>query len=79
MSMGNALAPNWHISFYVQLGLPDKGREIKGLVVCYVVWLGSMISGDGSLDARKARGLDPCCGQDGYRAQVPQHPIDSYR
>ncbi len=27
----------------------------------------------------KMRGLVPCCGQDGYRAQVPQHPIDSYR
>ncbi len=20
----------------------------------------------------------PCCGQDGYRAQVPQQPIDTY-
>ena len=25
-----------------QLGLPDKGGANKGLVVCYVVWLGSM-------------------------------------
>ncbi len=30
------------------------------------------------MDKRKVRSLDPCCGQDGYRAQVPQHPIDSY-
>ncbi len=22
-------------------------------------------------------GLVPCCGQDSYRAQVPQHPIDT--
>ncbi len=24
-------------------------------------------------------GLSPYCGQDGYRAQVLQHPIDTYR
>ena len=30
-----------------------------------------------SLDKRKVRGLVPCCGQDGYRAQVPQH-TDTY-
>ena len=29
---------------------------------------------DGSMDKRKVRGLVLCCGQDGYRAQVPQHP-----
>ncbi len=34
---------------------------------------------DGSLEKRKVRGLVPCCGQDGYRAQVPQHPIELYR
>ncbi len=34
---------------------------------------------DGCLDKRKVRGQVPCCGQDGYRAQVPQHPLDSYR
>ena len=33
---------------------------------------------DGSLDKHKVRGLVPCCGQDCYRAQVPQHPIDSF-
>ncbi len=28
----------------------------------------------------KAQGacLVPCCCQDGYRAKVPQHPIDTY-
>ncbi len=25
--------------YHAQLGLPDKGYAIKGLVVCYVVWL----------------------------------------
>ena len=29
-----------------QLGLSDKGA-IKGLVVCYVIWLGSIIYGMG--------------------------------
>ena len=33
---------------------------------------------DGSMNQRKVRGLVPCCGQDGYRAQLLQHPIDSY-
>ncbi len=28
--------------YQAQLGLPDNGRAIKGLVVCYVVWLGSI-------------------------------------
>ncbi len=27
----------------------------------------------------RCMGLDLCCGQDGYRAQVLQHPVDSYR
>ena len=55
-------------------GLPDKGSAINGWL-SLGVWLGSMIYGDGS--KRKVRSLVPCCGQDGYRAQVPQHPIDS--
>ncbi len=33
---------------------------------------------DGFMDKRWVRGLVPCCGQDGYRAKVLQHPIDSY-
>ncbi len=33
---------------------------------------------DGLIDKREVHGLVPCCGQDGYRAQVPLHPIDSY-
>ena len=42
MSRENALALNWRNSLHAQLGLPDIGRAIKGLVVCYVVWLRSM-------------------------------------
>ena len=29
--------------YHAQLGLPDKGRVIKGLVICYEVLLGSLI------------------------------------
>ncbi len=32
---------------------------------------------DGSMEVRKVSGLVPCCGQDGYRAQVLQQTIDS--
>ena len=57
-----------------QLGIPDKGRAMKELVVCYFVWLGSM-KGIGHRTCTRCAGLVPCCGQDGYRAQVPQDPI----
>ncbi len=60
--------------YHAQLGLQDKGRAIKGLVVCWSIndlW-------ERSMDQRNVRGLVPYCGQDGYRAQVSQHPIDSY-
>ena len=53
--------------YHAQLGLSDKDHGNKGLVFYYVVWLGSMIYG---------MGLVPCCCQDGYQAQVRQHPID---
>ena len=55
--------------YYAQLGLSDKVRAIKGLVVCYVVWLGSMKG----LVLGIAQGA--WVGQDGYRAQVPKPPI----
>ena len=46
-------------------------------------WLLAMKYGydlsDGSLDKRKVRGLVSSYSQDGYQAQVLQHPIDSYR
>ncbi len=28
--------------YHAHLGLKDKGRAIKGIVVCYLVWLESM-------------------------------------
>ncbi len=33
---------------------------------------------DGYLDKCKVFGLVPCCGQDGYRAQVLKQPIDRF-
>ena len=59
-------------------GLQDKGRAIKGFVVCYVLWLGSMIYWMGLWTCARCVGLVPFCGQDVFRAQVPQHPIDTY-
>ncbi len=31
--------------YHAQLGLLDKGHPIKGMVVFYVLWLGSIIYG----------------------------------
>ena len=38
----NTLAKIGANHFNAHLGPPDKGCAIKGLVVCYVVWLGSV-------------------------------------
>ena len=35
----NALAPSGATHYHAKLGSSDKDRAIKGLVVCYVVWL----------------------------------------
>ena len=59
-----------------QLGLPDEGRAIKGLVVCWSMVKINDLWDDGSMDQRKVRGLVPCCGQDGYQTQVLQHHIE---
>ncbi len=56
---------------HAQLGIPDKCRVIKGLVVCYSVWLESM---KGMGHTQGAQVLVLCCGQDGKRAQVLQQP-----
>ncbi len=34
--------------YRAQLGLPDKGRVIKGLVICFVVRLGYIYKWEGS-------------------------------
>ncbi len=56
--------------YHAQLGLLDKSQEIKGLVVCYVA-----MKGIGLRTYAWCVCLVPCCGKDGHRAQVPQHPI----
>ena len=61
--------------YHAQLGLPDKGSANNVLVVCYVVWLGSM-KGMGLRTWARCAGLVPYCDQVGYRAQVPQHLIE---
>ncbi len=67
----------WHqtgVTHYrAQLGPLYKRRAIKGLVVCYVVWLGYMKG----IGLRTCVGLVPCCGHDCYRAQVPHHPVET--
>ena len=63
--------------YHAQLGISEKGRAIKGLVVCWSL-AGINDLWNGSMDKHKVHSLFPCCGQDGNRAQVPHHPIDSY-
>ncbi len=65
--------------YHAQLEHPDKVRAIQGLVVCYVVWLESMIYGMGLLTSARCVGRVPCYGQDGYQVQLLQHPIDICR
>ncbi len=62
--------------YHAQLRLPDKSHAIKGLVaiVCYSMTKTNDLW-DGSMDQPNVRCLvDPCCGQNVYRTQVPQHP-----
>ncbi len=61
--------------YHAQIGPSDKGQMScnQGLVVSIArindLW-------DEYMDKRKVRGLLPCFGQDGYRAQVPQCLLD---
>ncbi len=64
------------IHSHAQLDLSDKGPATKGMVVCYVVWLGSM-KRIGLRTCSKCAGLDPCCGQDRFRSQVLQQTIET--
>ncbi len=66
--------------YYAQLVHQTKVVQSKGWLSAIVCCNMAKINGqwDGSTNKRKVRGLVPCCGQDGYRTQVPQLPIDSY-
>ena len=76
---GNAFAPiqsqlitTMHSYYFQTKVVQSKGWLYAMQYRIYDLW-------DGSLDKHKLRGLVTCCGQDGYRSQVPQHPIVSYR
>ncbi len=58
---------------YALLELPDKGCTIKGFIVYYVLWLGSMRGFVSGL----VQGSWIWFGKDGYRAQISQHPIET--
>ncbi len=76
---GNTLTQNRRNS------LPHSARTFRqrsynqkvGCLLCSMDRIFDIL--DGSLDKRKVRCLVLCCGQDGYRTQIPQHSIDSYR
>ncbi len=79
ISRGKALVPNRRKSLPWTVRTSRQRSRNQGLVICYVVgwlWLWSM---RWVLDKRKVCGLIPSCSQNGYRAQVPKHPIHSYR
>ncbi len=54
--------------YHAQLGLHGKGRANKWMVVCYVLWLGSLGSMCWVIEQLQVCGLIPCYGQDCYRA-----------
>ena len=60
--------------YHAQLGLPHKGGAIKELVLSYIVWIRSM---KGLRTCARCVGMVPCCGQNGYLAQVPQQPKET--
>ena len=60
--------------YHAPLGLAVKGSAIKMLVVYYIVWLRST-KVMGLRTTATSTVLVHCCGQDGYRAYVPQHSI----
>ena len=60
--------------YHAKLRFSDKDRAIKGLAICNVIWPGSL-KGMGLRISSRGMGLVPCCGQDNYGAQVPQHQL----
>ena len=74
ISRGNVLAPIGATHYHAQLGFSDKGRAIKG-VGCLLYIVDRIYDGDGS--CASCVGLVPCCVDNSYRAQVPQHPIET--
>ncbi len=79
MSRGNILAQNIHnpLPYTVKTFRQRSCNPRVGCLPCSMARIYDIR--DGYLDKRKVRSMVLCCGEDVYRAQVPQHPIDSYR
>ncbi len=71
----NALAPNWRNSLPCTVKTSRLCNQRVGCLLDIMARIYDLL--DGTLDKRQVRCLVPCCGQNGYRSQVPQHPIDS--
>ncbi len=74
---GDALALNRRNLLPCTVRTSSKGRANKGMVVCYVLWLGSVGSMCWVIGQAQVCGLVPCCGQDCYRA-APHRFIQIY-
>ena len=75
--MGSILGQNHAIAKDITMHNNDSHTQvvtIKGLIVCYVC---SVVGSLKRMGLRTCAGLVPCCGQDGYRTQVPQTPIET--
>ncbi len=58
------LPPTGETDYHAKFKLPDEGRTIKGLAVCYEVWLGSM-KGMGLRTCTQGARVSSLDGQDG--------------
>ncbi len=78
-SRGKALTPNMCNSLPCIVRTTGQWpcNERVGCLLCSMARFNDLL--DVSLDKCKVRGLVPCCCQEGYWAQVPRHPLDSYR
>ncbi len=80
-SSGNAYAPNRRnsLTYTVRTSRQRSCNQGVGCLLCSIARIYDLW--DGSLNKRnlRTRSLVACCGQDGYRDQVLQHPINTYR
>ncbi len=71
-SRRNALAPNMRTVRTSSQGLCNQRVSCLPCSMAMIYGMSVWTS------APRCVGLVPCCGQDGYRAQVPQHRINTY-
>ena len=68
-------ATQYHGQLKFQISRQRSWNQRVGCLLLYVFSVAKFNDlWEGSLDTGQARGLVPCCGQDSYRAQLPQHP-----